>query len=185
MRVPVFILSDHGLKLGSSLSGSQPLLDRPLGSRLQLGSYLSVYSLLPVFLTAFGPSNHGLTLCPSGLYPCAPRLLVYVAEDLAADVLLASLGIGHDTLRRREDGDTQTVQYAGHLRYRRITAKTRTADTLQVLDGVGLGSCVPLQRDLDGGVTLLVGVELATLWLAFTAFLIRVRKSAIGSVIMN
>ena len=88
--------------------------------------------------------------------------LVDVAQNLAAYVLSAGSGIGHDALRRGEDGDTQTVLYAGHVGHRYVLAQTGTADALKILDGVGLGGCVPLQSDLDGRVTLLVVVELVS-----------------------
>ena len=87
-------------------------------------------------------------------------LLVNIAQYFTAYVLLASLGVGHDTLRSREDRDTQTVHFAGHLLNRCILAKTRTAYAVQVLDSVGFGSCIPLESDLDGRVTLLIRVEL-------------------------
>ena len=85
--------------------------------------------------------------------------LVDVAQHLAAHVLLAGLGVGHDAFRGRNDGDTQTVQHAGHVRNRRIAAQTRAADALEVLDGVGLGGGIPLQSDFDRRVSLLVLVE--------------------------
>ena len=89
-------------------------------------------------------------------------VLVDVAQHLAAHVLLAGLGVGHDAFRSREDGDAQTVQHAGHVRNRRILAQTGTAHALEVLDGVGLRGGVPLQRDLDRGVSRLGGVELVS-----------------------
>ena len=136
-------------------------------------------------------------------------MLVNIAQYFAADVLFTSLGIGHNTFRSRKDGDSQTVHHTGHLLHGSVLAQTGAAHAVQILDGVGFGRRIPLERDLDGRVALFVGVELVsqdvtllvenfsdsclifepgastTLWLAFTAFLIRVRKSAIGSVIMN
>ena len=128
-------------------------------------------------------------------------MLVNIAQYFAADVLFTSLGIGHNTFRGRKDGDSQTVHHTGHLLHGSVLAQTGAAHAVQILDGVGFGRRIPLERDLDGRVALFVGVELVSqdvtllvenfsdfllnFWLAFTAFLIRVRKSAIGSVIMN
>src|SRR5205807_719543 len=42
-------------------------------------------------------------------------LLPDPAEDLAADAALARLAVGHETLRRREHGDAEPAEHAGHF----------------------------------------------------------------------
>ena len=89
----------------------------------------------------------------------------------------------------------QTVSsHGGIFSTEGVLAQTGAAHAVQILDGVGFGRRIPLERDLDGRVALFVGVELVsqdvtllvenlvisclifepgastTLWLAFTAF---------------
>ena len=89
-------------------------------------------------------------------------MLVNIAQYFAADVLFTSLGIGHNTFRSRKDGDSQTVHHTGHLLHGSVLAQTGAAHAVQILDGVGFGRRIPLERDLDRRVALLVGVELVS-----------------------
>ena len=75
---------------------------------------------------------------------------------------LYELGIGHNTFRSRKDGDSQTVHHTGHLLHGSVLAQTGAAHAVQILDGVGFGRRIPLERDLDGRVALFVGVELVS-----------------------
>ena len=100
--------------------------------------------------------------------PCLTRLirssstlpLINVAEDLATDIFLASLLIGHDSFRSRKNSYAESVQYAGHFGNRSVFAQTRTAYSFKILDSTYLGLGVVLQSDLDCCMALFVGIEL-------------------------
>ena len=61
-------------------------------------------------------------------------LLPDVAEDLAADLALARLAVGHEPLVGREDGDPHAAEHAGHLGCRRVDAEARLRDPAQTGD---------------------------------------------------
>ena len=54
-----------------------------------------------------------------------------------------------NTLRSREDSDTETIEYAGHLTIADILTKTWARDALQGLEGVHTTRAVVLQSHLD------------------------------------
>ncbi len=51
-------------------------------------------------------------------------------EDFAANIGVASLVIGHDALRRRQNGHTEAVVDARQVLHRRINPAARLRDTL-------------------------------------------------------
>src|SRR5512135_2292285 len=55
-------------------------------------------------------------------------------QELAAEVRLARLAIGHQPLRRREDGHAQAVAHAGDLPHAHVTPQPRRRDPPQLAD---------------------------------------------------
>lgn len=79
-------------------------------------------------------------------------MLVNIAQYFAADVLFTSLGIGHNTFRSRKDGGPKPFITRGIFSTESVLAQTGAAHAVQILDGVGFGRRIPLERDLDGRV---------------------------------
>src|ERR1700719_3160423 len=56
------------------------------------------------------------------------------AEDFAADIGVAGVVVGHDTLRRRDDGDTEAVVDARQVLHRGVDAAAGLGDALDLAD---------------------------------------------------
>src|SRR5262245_1763275 len=85
--------------------------------------------------------------------PASPRSK-HVAEDLAANVLLARPGVRHHALGSRQDGDAEAVGHARQIAYRLIDAPAGGRHAADLADGrlaVGV-----FQFDLELGETVLM-----------------------------
>src|SRR5690606_11086059 len=77
-----------------------------------------------------------------------------LAENLSADVLLASFMVGHHALRGRKDGDAQTVCHARNAVHAHVDATTRLGDADDLADDGR--TLVVLQLDVELGLAVLV-----------------------------
>src|SRR5581483_12427386 len=88
------------------------------------------------------PSSPGVTVTPAGtgigrlpirdMVSVLSSFLPDVAENFAADAVLARLAVGHDALRRGENGDTQAAQHAREFVFAAVDAQARLADALEI-----------------------------------------------------
>src|SRR5215207_1494651 len=79
------------------------------------------------------------TPCGTSIGNCPTRdmalfLLRHVAEHFAADAGLARLAVGHDALRRGDDGHAEAVHHVRDVVAALVDAQARTAHALDVLD---------------------------------------------------
>ena len=72
--------------------------------------------------------------CSTDSRHCVPSL-PYKRQDFAADMLLASLLVGHDALGGGDDGNAETLEHAGELVGTGVNAETGLAHAAQALDG--------------------------------------------------
>src|SRR5665213_1092709 len=82
----------------------------------------------------------------------SPNHLEHAAEHLAADVLIAGLGIRHDALRRRQDGDAETVGDARNVLHRGVNATARPRNPLDFTNN--RLTVVVLQLDFEFGAAV-------------------------------
>ena len=79
-------------------------------------------------------------------------VLIYVAKNITANLECGSFLVSHYTFGRGDDGDSKSVNYAGHLTVAGVLTHTGSGNTLEALDGTDLGLGVVLERDLDGAL---------------------------------
>src|SRR5690606_5282719 len=80
------------------------------------------FTVWPVIVAVtFAGTGTGFLPMRDMTFPQLPPL-EYVAEDLAADVLLTRPPVGHDALRRGEDRDAEAVGHGLELLDRRVDA---------------------------------------------------------------
>src|SRR5262249_12945974 len=119
------------------------------------------------FIFPFGPSKatapaatEALVL-PSSLIASFPiRLMsVHRADQLAADVLLAGLGVAEDALAGGEDADAQTAQHRPDVAHRDVAPQPRLADPPDAVDHRALVRAIlQLDGDLPLGLEVVLDV---------------------------
>src|SRR5262245_12284544 len=92
-----------------------------------LGPVTTTWSCL---ISTFTLSGTGMGFLPIRDIFCS--LSIDIAEQLAAKTLFARLLAGHDTVRRRQNVDTQAAQHLRNFCFRNIHAAARTADAFDV-----------------------------------------------------
>src|SRR2546421_13075861 len=120
------------------IPGGIRLVTEPLGPvTTTLSGLISTFTLSGIGIGFFPIRD----ICVLDLFYLAPgptagppTPLINVAEQFAAVALLACLFPRHDTMRGRQDIDTQAAQHSRNLGLRNIHAASRPADPLDFRD---------------------------------------------------